>query len=245
MASSSIEWTERTWNPVTGCHKVSQGCKFCYAEIMTRRLKAMGQAKYVKGFGVVKTHDQELTRPFRWRKPSVIFVNSMSDLFHDDVPLEFIQQVFLVMNQCPQHTFQVLTKRGRRLHELSPQLTWTPNIWMGVSVEENRVRDRIDFLRTTKARVKFLSIEPLLEPLPALNLAGINWIIVGGESGSNPRPMRPEWVEDIRLQCETAGVAFFFKQWGGRNKKATGRLLNERTYDAMPQSDCSFLIMPK
>lgn len=234
MAQSSIEWTEMTWNPTTGCDKLSAGCKFCYAEVMTKRLKAMGQEKYADGFKVIRTHESELARPFTWRKPKVVFVNSMSDLFHVNVPLPFIQRVFDTMNRCPQHTFQVLTKRAELLAEHSGHLTWSPNIWMGVSVEDHRVRGRIDYLRQCGAHIKFLSLEPLLGPLPDLNLDGINWVIVGGESGRNPRPMEEAWVEDIRQQCEAAGVAFFFKQWGGMNKKASGRLLNNRTYDAMP-----------
>ncbi|MFD2788084.1 DUF5131 family protein [Hymenobacter rubripertinctus] len=234
MAQSSIEWTEMTWNPTTGCDKLSAGCKFCYAEVMTKRLKAMGQEKYADGFKVIRIHEAELARPFTWRKSKVVFVNSMSDLFHVNVPLPFIQRVFDTMNRCPQHTFQVLTKRAELLAEHSAHLTWSPNIWMGVSVEDYRVRHRIDYLRQCGAHIKFLSLEPLLGPLPDLNLDDINWVIVGGESGRNPRPMEEAWVEDIRLQCEAAGVAFFFKQWGGINKKASGRLLNNRTYDAMP-----------
>lgn len=223
-----------TWNPTTGCDKLSAGCKFCYAEVMTKRLKAMGQEKYADGFKVIRTHESELARPFTWRKPKVVFVNSMSDLFHVNVPLPFIQRVFDTMNRCPQHTFQVLTKRAELLAEHSAHLTWSSNIWMGVSVEDYRVQHRIDYLRQCGAQIKFLSLEPLLGPLPDLNLNGINWVIVGGESGRNPRPMEEAWVEDIRQQCEAAGVAFFFKQWGGMNKKASGRLLNNRTYDAMP-----------
>ncbi|WP_276497898.1 DUF5131 family protein [Pontibacter litorisediminis] len=234
MAESSIEWTEVTWNPTTGCTKISQGCKFCYAEVMTKRLQAMGLEKYSSGFKKVVVHPEVLDQPRKW-KPSVIFVNSMSDLFHEDVPLSFVQQVFKVMNECPQHTFQILTKRAERLEELSPLLSWTPNIWMGVSVEDEAVTFRVDHLRRTGAEVKFLSLEPLIGPLPNLNLHNIDWVIVGGESGRNPRPMRAEWVIDIQAQCERARVAFFFKQWGGRNKKAAGRQLNGRTYDAMPE----------
>ncbi|WP_080056978.1 DUF5131 family protein [Spirosoma aerolatum] len=234
MAQSSIEWTEMTWNPTTGCDKLSAGCKFCYAEIMHRRLRAMGQEKYSASFKTVRTHESELNRPFEWKSSRTVFVNSMSDLFHKDVPLSFIQQVFTTMNQCPQHTFQVLTKRSDLLAIYSEQLTWTENIWMGVSVEDHRVVHRIDDLRSTNAQVKFLSLEPLIGPLPNLNLAGIDWVIVGGESGHRPRPIKEEWVQDIRLQCERAGVAFFFKQWGGKNKKESGRLLNGRTYDEMP-----------
>lgn len=234
MAQSSIEWTELTWNPTTGCDKLSAGCKYCYAEVMTKRLQAMGLEKYTDGFKVIRTHEEELTRPFTWRKPSVVFVNSMSDLFHVKVPLPFIQSVFNTMNQCPQHTFQVLTKRAELLEEYSNELIWTDNIWMGVSVEDQRVEYRIDHLRNCGAHTKFLSLEPLIGPLPNLNLTGIDWVIVGGESGRKPRPIDPAWVTDIQQQCEAAGVAFFFKQWGGVNKKASGRELNGRTYDEMP-----------
>lgn len=234
MANSSIEWTEMTWNPTTGCTKLSAGCKFCYAEVMTRRLKAMGQEKYKDGFKIVKTHPETLLIPYTWKVPKIVFVNSMSDLFHKEVPLKFIKQVFHVMNDNPQHVFQVLTKRADRLFEIQKELKWSHNIWMGVSVEDERVIERIDFLRKTKARVKFLSLEPLLGPLPKLNLKKIDWVIVGGESGHKPRPILPEWVLDIQDQCEKMNVAFFFKQWGGRNKKAAGRILNGRTYDEMP-----------
>lgn len=235
MAQSSIEWTEMTWNPTTGCDKLSAGCKFCYAEIMSRRLQAMGIEKYSAGFKTIKVHESELLIPFKWKKPKVVFVNSMSDLFHKNVPLLFIQQVFDTMNRCLQHTFQVLTKRAELLETYSNQLTWTDNVWMGVSVEDERVTHRIDHLRRSGAKIKFLSLEPLIGPLPNLNLTGIDWVIVGGESGRNPRPMKEDWVEDIRQQCEAAGVAFFFKQWGGMNKKAAGRQLNGRTYDEMPK----------
>ena len=234
MANSTIEWTELTWNPTTGCTKISSGCKFCYAEIMTRRLKAMGQEKYKDGFKKVRIHEETLSIPYTWKKPKVVFVNSMSDLFHKDVPLKFIQRVFQVMNENPQHVFQVLTKRADRLAEIHEQLTWSHNIWMGVSVEDGRVIDRIDFLRTTAARVKFLSLEPLIGPLPNLNLNSIDWVIVGGESGHKARPMDPDWVLDLQEQCEESKVAFFFKQWGGKNKKKAGRELNGQTYDEMP-----------
>ena len=223
-----------TWNPTTGCDKLSAGCKFCYAEVMTKRLKGMGQKKYSQGFKTVIAHESELLLPFTWKKPKVVFVNSMSDLFHKNVPLPFIQQVFGTMNQCPQHTFQVLTKRAELLAAYSDLLSWSKNIWMGVSVEDERVIDRIDYLRNSDAKTKFLSLEPLIGPLPNLNLTGIDWVIVGGESGHKARPMNSEWVEDIRIQCEQQGVAFFFKQWGGKNKKLAGRQLNGRTYDAMP-----------
>jgi protein gp37 len=234
MAQSSIEWTEMTWNPTTGCTKISAGCKFCYAEIMSKRLKAMGLEKYKDAFKV-RIHPDQLNIPYTWRSSKVVFVNSMSDLFHKDIPLDFIKQVFKVMNDNPQHVFQVLTKRAERLFEVHRELKWTHNIWMGVSVEDERVLDRIDFLRKVKAKVKFLSCEPLIGPLPKIKLKNIDWVIVGGESGHRPRPMEAQWVLDIQEQCKKADVAFFFKQWGGRNKKANGRLLNGRTYDEMPE----------
>lgn len=233
MATSSIEWTELTWNPTTGCDKISAGCKNCYAEVMTRRLQAMGAAKYANGFAV-RCHQDALDIPRGWRKPSIVFVNSMSDLFHEEVPLSFIKQVFKVMNDCPQHVFQVLTKRAKRLEHVSSRLRWTPNIWMGVSVENKAVTWRVDHLRKVPAAIRFLSCEPLIGPLPNLDLSGIHWAIVGGESGVNSRPIEAEWVTGIQAQCRKADVAFFFKQWGGRNKKAAGRELNGRTYDEMP-----------
>lgn len=234
MAQSNIEWTEMTWNPTTGCDKISAGCKFCYAEVMSKRLQAMGLEKYKDNFEV-RTHEDALDAPYTWKSSKVVFVNSMSDLFHQDIPLEFIKKVFKVMNNNPQHVFQVLTKRAERLLELHTELRWTHNIWMGVSVENEKVIDRIDFLRNINARVKFLSLEPLLGPLPNLNLENIDWVIVGGESGHRPRPMNADWVIDIQEQCKEKDVAFFFKQWGGKNKKAAGRLLNGRTYDEMPE----------
>jgi protein gp37 len=233
MAISSIEWTEMTWNPTTGCTKISAGCKFCYAEVMTRRLKGMGQEKYKDGFKL-RIHPDTLSIPYTWKTPKIVFVNSMSDLFHKDVPLDYIKKVFEVMNKNPQHVFQVLTKRAERLFELHKELRWTHNIWMGVSVEDQKVMERIDFLRKTRAKVKFLSLEPLIGPLENLSLKKIDWVIVGGESGHNPRPMDEDWVLDIQQQCEKAKVAFFFKQWGGKNKKASGRILKGRTYDEMP-----------
>lgn len=235
MATSSIEWTELTWNPTTGCDKISAGCKFCYAEIMSRRLKAMGVEKYRDGFKI-RTHEDALAIPYGWRKPAMVFVNSMSDLFHKDVPLDFIQRVFAVMKDNDHLIFQVLTKRAERLAELWDELEWSPNIWMGVSVENALVKDRIDHLRKVPAAVRFLSCEPLIGPLPKLNLRSIHWVIVGGESGASPRPMRPEWVRDIRDQCAARDVAFFFKQWGGRNKKAAGRELDARVHDGFPAS---------
>lgn len=233
MAQSSIEWTEMTWNPTTGCTKISAGCKYCYAEVMTKRLEAMGIDKYKDGFKV-RTHEDSLNTPFSWKKSKVVFVNSMSDLFHPEVPIEFIQKVFFVMNETPQHTYQVLTKRGDRLLEIHEQLNWTDNIWMGVSVEDERVTDRIDCLRQTNAKTKFLSCEPLIGPLKDMDLTNIDWVIVGGESGRKARPIYHEWVWDIKFQCQEQGAAFFFKQWGGKNKKKSGRLLGGRTYDEMP-----------
>lgn len=231
--ASDIEWTESTWNPVTGCTKVSAGCKNCYAERMSKRLQAMGQSNYRDGFEVT-LQPQMLQLPLRWKRPQRIFVNSMSDLFHANVPLTYIQQVFDVMRQASWHTFQVLTKRADRLLELDRELEWPGNVWMGVSIESRAVEHRINSLRATHARLKFLSIEPLLEALPDLDLRGIDWAIVGGESGPGSRPMNAEWVSDIRDQCAVAGVAFFFKQWGGTNKKRTGRELDGRTWDEMP-----------
>ena len=233
MAQSSIEWTEMTWNPTTGCTKISAGCKYCYAEVMTKRLEAMGIEKYKDGFAV-RTHEDALRIPYSWRGSKVVFVNSMSDLFHPEVPFEFIEKVFAVMNDTPQHTYQVLTKRADRLYELHHRLNWTPNIWMGVSVEDERVVDRIDYLRDIDAKVKFLSCEPLIGALHNLNLTNINWVIVGGESGRNARPILESWVWDIKQQCDVQGVNFFFKQWGGTNKKKAGRQLGGRTYDEMP-----------
>ena len=231
---SSIEWTEMTWNPVTGCTKISPGCKHCYAERMSKRLQAMGQKNYVNGF-MVTLQPHMLQLPLRWRTPRTVFVNSMSDLFHEDVPVEFIQQVFDVMRRAHWHTFQVLTKRSDRLVDVDSQIEWPANVWMGVSVESEKYGFRIDDLRRTRARVRFLSLEPLLGPLPKLRLEGIDWVIAGGESGPGARPMAQAWVEDIRDQCNAAGVSFFFKQWGGTSKKRTGRELNGRTWDEMPQ----------
>lgn len=234
MAQSSIEWTEMTWNPTTGCSKVSSGCKNCYAEIMSKRLKAMGVEKYKDNFKV-RTHEDTLKIPYTWKQSKVVFVNSMSDLFHENVPLEFIKKVFCVMNENPQHVFQILTKRSERLVKLSHELNWTHNIWMGVSVENELVIDRIKHLQKTNAKVKFLSCEPLIGPLANLNLKKIDWVIVGGESGSNPRQIEADWVISIKNQCKKSNVAFFFKQWGGKNKKANGRLLNGKIYDEMPE----------
>lgn len=234
MAQSKIEWTESTWNPVTGCNKISPGCKNCYAERLAKRLKAMGQANYKNGFKLT-LQPQMLELPLRWKKPQTIFVNSMSDLFHKDVPLDYIQRVFEVMNRAHWHRFQVLTKRADRLEELSPDLNWSSNIWMGVSVESQKYITRIDHLRRTGALVKFLSLEPLLGPLKEMDLTEIDWAIVGGESGYGSRPIKEEWVLDVRKQCIEYDVPFFFKQWGGFNKKKTGRLLQGRTYNEMPK----------
>lgn len=232
-SKSTIEWTESTWNPVTGCTKISHGCKNCYAERMAKRLFAMGQKNYRNGFKLtLQPHMLEL--PLRWKKPQTIFVNSMSDLFHKNVPLDYIQSVFDVMRRAHWHRFQVLTKRAERLEELAPQLEWTTNIWMGVSVESQKYVSRIDNLRNTGAKTKFLSLEPLLGPLKNLNLEGIDWAIVGGESGFGSRPMLIDWVTRIREECIDSNVAFFFKQWGGVQKKRTGRLLEGRTWDEMP-----------
>jgi protein gp37 len=234
MATNShIEWTDATWNPVTGCTKISPGCKHCYAERLANRLKLMGQKNYRNGFEVT-LQPQMLELPLRWKSPKRIFVNSMSDLFHKDVPLSYIKNVFSVMGRAHWHQYQVLTKRAERLLELSHRFHWAPQIWMGVSVENEEYLERIDHLRQTGAYVKFLSLEPLLGPLPKLNLQRIDWVIVGGESGPGARPMNPEWVEDIRDQCLRVGVAFFFKQWGGVNKKKTGRELEGRAWDEMP-----------
>jgi protein gp37 len=224
MAQSAIEWTNATWNPVTGCTKISPGCKHCYAERMARRLKAMGQPNYDNGFKLT-VQEHMLERPLTWKQPKLIFVNSMSDLFHPDVPLDFIQKVFDVMRQADWHCFQILTKRSKRLLALNEHLSWPNNVWMGVSVENDTYRFRIDHLRETNSKIKFLSLEPLLGPLQELNL----------ESGPGARPMSGEWVIDIRQQCLRASVPFFFKQWGGKNKKKTGRLLDGRTWDQMPE----------
>lgn len=231
---SSIEWTESTWNPVTGCTKISPGCKHCYAERMAERLQAMGQSNYRNGFELT-LQPQMLELPLTWKRPQTIFVNSMSDLFQDDVPLAYVQRVFDVMRRAHWHRFQVLTKRASRLAAVDPELEWAPNIWMGVSVESMKYAGRIDHLRSTRAHVRFLSLEPLLGALPDLDLRGIHWAIVGGESGPRARPMAAAWALDIRDQCRRAGVPFFFKQWGGKNKKRAGRVLDGRTWDEMPE----------
>lgn len=232
---SSIEWTESTWNPVTGCSKISPGCKHCYAERMAMRLQAMGVAAYRDGFAVTLQR-HTLETPLQWRKPQVIFVNSMSDLFHDDVPDSYILEVFDVMRRAHWHRYQILTKRPERLLAMDAKLPWLPHIWMGVSVESDAYTWRADLLRRTGAHVKFLSLEPLLGPLPSLDLTDIDWAIVGGESGPGARPLKPQWALDLRDRCQRAGVAFFFKQWGGVNKKRAGRLLEGRTWDEMPST---------
>lgn len=231
--SSSIEWTNSTWNPVTGCTKISSGCINCYAERMALRLKAMGNPSYINGFDVT-LHEDMLDLPLKWKKPQTIFVNSMSDLFHDEVPVDYIKRVFEIMRRTDWHCFQILTKRSDRLLELDPHLYWANNIWMGVTVESKDYIHRIESLKKSKAFVKFLSLEPLLSPIPNLQLNGVDWIIVGGESGPNARPMKKEWVIDIKNQCQNNNVPFFFKQWGGINKKKTGRELEGRIWDETP-----------
>lgn len=230
---SSIEWTESTWNPVTGCSKISPGCLNCYAERMALRLKAMGQPNYRNGFKVT-CHRETLDLPLRWKKPQMIFVNSMSDLFHKGVPDDFIMDIFSTMQCAKQHQYQILTKRAERLAAMSAELPWEKNIWMGVTVESADYKYRIDYLRYTSAHIKFLSLEPLLGDIGELDLNEIDWVIVGGESGPGARPMNIEWVRNIREQCLAQAVPFFFKQWGGINKKKTGRLLDGRTWDKMP-----------
>ena len=231
--SSSIEWTDSTWNPVTGCTKISLGCANCYAERMALRLKKMGNPSYTNGFSIT-IHEDMIDLPLKWKKPQTIFVNSMSDLFHEDIPTEFILRIFDVMCRASWHCFQILTKRSERMLELNPQLPWMPNIWMGVTVEAQNYTNRIDHLQRTGANVKFLSLEPLLGPISNLRLNGIDWVIVGGESGPKSRPMKKSWVIDIRSQCQEKRVPFFFKQWGGINKKKAGRELEGRTWDEMP-----------
>lgn len=239
---SAIEWTEATWNPTTGCDRVSPGCDHCYAMTLSRRLKAMGSPKYQRdgdprtsgpGFGLT-LHPSSLDVPRRWTSPRLIFVNSMSDLFHESVPVEFVAEVFDVMRETPQHTYQVLTKRSKRLMQLAPQLDWPSNLWMGVSVETHRYNFRIDHLREVPAAVRFISAEPLLGPLGDLDLSRIHWVIAGGESGTNARPVQHEWVTELRDICTRAGVAFFFKQWGGRTPKAGGRELDGEFWDELP-----------
>lgn len=239
---STIEWTEATWNPTTGCDRTSPGCDNCYALKLASRLKAMGQPKYQvdgdhrtsgPGFGLTVHHDA-LRVPMGWRSPRTVFVNSMSDLFHPSVPLDFIEEVLAVMAATPRHTYQVLTKRSKRLLELDAQLQWPPNVWMGVSIENDRYAHRADHLRRVGSAVRFLSIEPMLGPVPSVALEGIDWVIVGGESGVDSRPIQAPWVHDVQRRCLEAGIPFFFKQWGGRTAKAGGRILDGRTWDQMP-----------
>lgn len=250
MASNSgIEWTDATWNPVTGCSKISPGCKHCYAERMAHRLQSMGQANYANGFDLtLQPHMLEL--PLSWRKPRHIFVNSMSDLFHPGVPVDYIQRAFEVMRRAPWHRYQILTKRSDRLAALDGMLNWQRSIWMGVSVESDRYVHRIDDLRMTNAHIKFLSLEPLLGPLGKLDLTHIDWVIVGGESGPHARRMNSDWVRAIRDQCVAENVPFFFKQWGGVFKKKTGRTLDDQTWNEMPATmpertnPAEFIIIP-
>lgn len=240
MAESRIEWTEATWNPITGCSKISPGCKNCYADRMSKRLQAMKVDKYKNGFQLT-LHENVIDTPLTWKKPKMIFVNSMSDLFHEDVPLDFILRVFEVMRQASWHQFQILTKRSERLALLNHNIDWPRNVWMGVSVENNDYSYRIDDLRNCAAYVKFLSLEPLLGPLDNLDLTHIDWVIVGGESGPRARRMDEEWVIDIKNQCQLARVPFFFKQWGGTNKKKTGRSLEGKTWDEFPGVELSLV----
>jgi protein gp37 len=239
--NSKIEWTESTWNPVTGCTKISTGCKNCYAERMALRLKAAGQPNYRNGFRVT-THPQILDLPLKWKRPRTIFVNSMSDLFHRDISVDFILQVFEIMCRASHHRFQVLTKRSSRLAQLSLLLPWARNIWMGVTVENAGCLSRIDHLRKTDAAIKFISFEPLLGPISEVDFDGIDWVIVGGESGPGARPMRPEWARDLRDKCIASGVPFFFKQWGGLNKKQSGRILDGCLWDEIPNSESHNLL---
>ena len=230
---TSIEWTDSTWNPVTGCDKISPGCKNCYAARLAPRLKAMGNTRYTDGFKVTLHHDL-VALPTKWKKPRKVFVNSMSDLFHAEVPLNFIQSVFSTIVAADHHTFQVLTKRPERALELADQLDWPTNLWMGTSVESADYLDRVDTLRGIPARTKFLSLEPLLGAIPNIDLTDIDWVIAGGESGPKVRKVEEDWVRSIRDQCEAANVRFFFKQWGGTNKKKSGRLLDGRAWDQFP-----------
>jgi len=239
---SAIQWTEATLNPTSGCDRISDGCKNCYALTLAKRLKAMGVSKYQRdgdprtsgpGFGLT-LHEDVLLIPQRWSAPRTIFLNSMSDLFHAGVPDEFIHRVFDMMVSTPRHTYQVLTKRSKRLAKLAPELPWPHNVWMGVSIESDRYVFRADHLRTVDARVRFLSLEPLLGPVPSLDLQGIGWVIVGGESGHRARTMKSDWVRDIRDRCGAEGIPFFFKQWGGRTPKSGGRHLDGRVWDEIP-----------
>jgi protein gp37 len=236
--NSKIEWTDSTWNPVTGCRKVSAGCQNCYAERMALRLQAMGRSKYAKGFDIA-IHPDCLVQPKHWRSPRFVFVNSMSDLFLPDIPAGFVERVFEVMNECPSHTFQVLTKRPEVALQLSGRFHWTPNIWLGVTVEDNSVVQRVECLGSIPAAVRFASLEPLLSSLPDVSLGLLDWVIVGGESGPGARPMQVAWARDIRDRCLAANVPFFFKQWGGANKKRAGRELDGRKWSQMPAAYCT------
>jgi protein gp37 len=231
---SAIEWTQSTWNPITGCSKISQGCKHCYAERMAMRLKAMGHPNYSNGF-TLALHEQALHLPLTWKHPQIIFVNSMSDLFHEDVPFEFIEKIFSIMNEASWHTFQILTKRSQRLVEIDSQLHWPENVWMGVTVESQNYKYRIDNLRQCHSQIKFISLEPLLGPIAGMDLSGINWVITGGESGPGARPIEKDWVIDVRDQCIASSIPFFFKQWGGVRKKLNGRLLEGKIWNELPQ----------
>lgn len=231
--NSKIEWTDATWNPVTGCSKISIGCMNCYAERISKRLQSIGQYRYRNGFKVTLHHDL-IERPLRWHKPRRIFVNSMSDLFHEDVPIDFIRCIFETIQECQHHIFQILTKRSKRLLEVFPLLPWPENVWVGVTVEHKSVADRLEDLKQVPSKVRFLSCEPLISSLPNLALGGIHWVIVGGESGPNARPMKLEWVESILHQCKIEKVPFFFKQWGGAQKHRFGRTLRGKTYDELP-----------
>jgi protein gp37 len=235
--TTGIEWTEATWNPVTGCSKVSPGCAHCYAERLSLRFGWSKRSWTPQNATEnVVLHPERLDAPLRWRRPRMIFVNSMSDLFHEEVPVAFIERVFEVMVTAKAHTFQVLTKRHERLAELAPQLPWAANIWMGVSIENRRWSVRADYLREVRAAVRFISAEPLLGPLDNLDLGGIHWLIAGGESGPGHRPVRAEWLRDLRDRCEESGVAFFFKQWGGPRSKSGGRMLDDREWSDMPSA---------
>ncbi len=231
--NSAIEWTGHTWNPITGCTKISAGCRNCYAERIAHRLQSMGQPRYVNGFKVT-IHPDALSIPLKWKKPRLVFVNSMSDMFHEDVPFEFVLKIFKVMEQASHHIFQILTKRSEYMMEMSPQIRWPSNVWMGISAENSDNLYRIDHLRQTSATVKFISFEPLLGPIYNIDYTGVDWVIVGGESGPKARAISPVWVESIRIQSENAGVPFFFKQWGGKNKKKAGRELNGKIWNEMP-----------
>lgn len=233
MAKTKINWTEEVWNPVTGCTKISLGCQNCYAEKMAKRLKAMGQKKYANGFNLT-LHENTLKMPLKLKKPHFIFVNSMSDLFHKDIPIDYLRKIFAIMKKAYWHTFQILTKRSTRLKEISRELNWRKNIWMGVTVENNDYIYRIDNLRQTPAITKFICFEPLLGEIKETNFNGIDWVVLGGESGANARPISKEWVVNIRDACLNQKIPFFFKQWGGANKKKTGRVLDGKTWDEMP-----------